>query len=92
MSGESYSTDCPRCGAKDALQGYRDWKPYDQVSALCLVCGFRVSTVTEIATLDEVNEEREEKYLGGQELTPLKELAKPLEEWLKWGYEPKKEA
>lgn len=84
MSGESYDTDCPRCGG--TLAGYRDWKPYDQVSAICLDCGLRVDTVTEIATLDEVNEARAE-----QEFAPIMELKKPLEEWLKSGYEPVKE-
>lgn len=83
MSGESYSTDCPRCGVEDALQGYRDWKPYDQVSAICINCGFRVDTVTEIATLLEVNEVREE-----HDLASLEELAKPLMEWLESGDEP----
>ena len=83
MSGESYNDDCPRCGGKGTLNGYRDWKPYDQISATCISCGFRINTVTEIATLLEVNEVRE-----GQELAPILELAKPLEEWLKWGYEP----
>lgn len=83
MSGENYETDCPRCGVGSALQGYRDWKPYDQVSATCINCGFRISTVTEIATLLEVNEMREET-----EFAPIEELAKPLQEWLEWGYEP----
>ena len=83
MSGESYSTDCPRCGFKDGLRGYRDWKPYDQVSATCISCGFRIDTVTEIATLLEVNEVREE-----QGLVPIAELTKPLEDCTKYGYEP----
>lgn len=90
MSGESYSTDCPRCGGLVTLQGYRDWKPYDQISATCINCGLRIDTITEIATLLEVNEVREE-----QGLPPILELTKPLKDWLEWGYEPiviKKEA
>jgi len=83
MSGESYSETCPRCGEVAGLYGYRDWKPYDQLSATCASCGFRIDTVTEIATLLEVNETREE-----QGLAPISELAKPLQEWLDWGYEP----
>ncbi len=83
MSGESFTEDCPRCGGEQTLYGSRDWKPYDQISATCINCGFRISTITEIATLLEVNETREEL-----EFTPIEELTKPLEEWMKWGYEP----
>ena len=82
MSGENYITSCPRCGGS-RFSDYRDWKPYDQVDAICLDCGFKVDTITEIATLLEVNIAREE-----QEFAPIEELAKPLEDWLKWEYEP----
>lgn len=83
MSGTSSTNTCPRCGGSN-LQCYSDYKPHDVVSGICFDCGFRYDTVAEIATLLEVNEER-----GGHDLAPIEELAKPLEEWLKWGYEPK---
>ena len=80
MSGTSYDNTCPRCGG--LMSCYSDWKPYDQVYGLCLDCGFRYSTVQDIAPLEEVNEQRQRL-----DMRPLKRLRKPTKEWLDSGLE-----
>jgi len=80
MSGTSYDDVCPRCGG--TISCYSDRKPYDQVMGFCLDCGFRYSTITDIASLEEVNEQREDF-----EMKPLKRLRKPTREWLDAGLE-----
>ena len=86
MSGCSGNQDCPRCGGKDALQTYSDWKPHDVTSGNCVQCGYGYDTNGYVATLAEVNEQRLEL-----ELEPLAELAKPTQEWLGYGQEPRPE-
>jgi len=61
---------------------YSDWKPFDAVTGICLDCGFRINTVTQLASLKEVNEERELF-----ELEPVKSLKQPTQGWIKGGYE-----
>ena len=95
MSGSSSSQDCPRCGGVDTVQTYSDWRPYDQVEGFCRDCGFAWQTNARIASLAEVNEVREDwnDNLDDEEtkLPILTQLAKPVEEWLKWGQEPRPE-
>lgn len=80
MSGCSYDSVCSRCGGKMLCSS--DWKPFDMVTGICLDCGFRIDTVTKLATLKEVNEERELF-----ELEPIKNLKQPTQEWIESGYE-----
>lgn len=53
MSGSSYNSVCPRCGANMAC--YYDWKPYDTVGGQCLECGFSYHTREARMGLKKVN-------------------------------------
>lgn len=76
MSGTSSTEDCPRCGAKDSLQSYADWKPFNYYGAECTECGLCITTSVSVANLKEVNERRIE---DGK--PPLKRLSPPSEDW-----------
>lgn len=67
MSGSSYSSICPKCGAN--MVCYIDWKPYDITSGQCLACGFCYHTTEAQMSLEEVNDLRAER-----DLPPLKKL------------------
>ena len=84
MSGCSSSTDCPRCDGKDTLMTYSDYKPHDCVNGECIQCGFEYYTQDVFNDLDGVNMRREEL-----DMEPLAELAPPVQEWVRFGYEPK---
>lgn len=58
MSGCSYGSQCPKCGAEMCC--YSNYKPYDVVSGQCLECGFYYYTTETRMTLEEVNELRKE--------------------------------
>jgi hypothetical protein len=68
MSGSGYQSVCPNCGA--VMECYTDWKPYDTNSCTCLSCGFTAFTKESRLSLEEVNEERENR-----DLPPLEKLA-----------------
>ena len=59
MSGVSYDKECPNCGG--TLDCYSDYKPFDHGSGQCLDCGFYYFTKTGQLTLEELNNEREER-------------------------------
>lgn len=67
MSGTSYSTTCPKCGAN--MGCYYDWKPYDTVNGQCLECGFSYYTKETQMSLKEVNNLR-----TGRDLPELEKL------------------
>ena len=73
MSGYSEAIDCPRCGSVETLEHSAD---QDDVSGICLECGYEYHTVFSTLTLEQVNEEREECMMA-----LLKELKKPVEGW-----------
>ena len=60
MSGTSYLIDCPRCGCKETLHCYADWKPHDGVSGLCLQCGYAYYTELMRADLEELDAQRKD--------------------------------
>jgi hypothetical protein len=68
MSGSSYNSVCPKCGAK--MPCYYDWKPYETVSGQCLECGFSYYTKEVQMSLKKVNHLRKEA--GRPPLTKLK--------------------
>ena len=70
MSGCSDSQDCPKCGSRDSLKTYTDYKPIDSVSGECLECGFEYHVVEGQMDLEETNERRED--YGLEPLTQLK--------------------
>ena len=74
MSGYSETQNCPRCGSKDSLEASID---RNDVSGLCLECGYEYRTVTSVLTLEAVNEERK-----ACNLEPLKELKSKGEGWV----------
>ncbi len=73
MGGYSEAVDCPRCEGKETLERSVD---RDDVSAVCLECGYEYRTVMKVMTLEEVNEERS---ICAQE--PLTKLRKPVKDW-----------
>ena len=72
MSGYSDTVRCPRCG-NESLEASID---KDDVSGICLECGYEYHTLSSLLSLEEVNTERE-AYMG----EPLTELKKPVEGW-----------
>lgn len=94
MSGVTDVENCHRCGSTESVETYSDWKPHDSVSGFCHECGYFFHTVTRLANLKEVNEERErinEIFEGDEDFTllqPLTQLAPPTQEWLASPYEP----
>lgn len=74
MSGYSEAVDCPRCGSKESLERSVD---KDDVTGICLECGYLYRTAHEVVSLSELNEERVQ---FGME--PLTELKKPVEGWV----------
>lgn len=72
MSGYAETVDCPRCGS-DSLEHAVDG---DDITGMCIDCGYEYHTVTSLMTLERVNEFREEV-----ELEPLTELKPPLPDW-----------
>jgi len=67
MSGTSYASACPKCGA-DMVCHY-DWKPHESVKGQCLECGFSYCTREAQMSLKQVNRLRTERGLP-----PLKTL------------------
>lgn len=55
MSGYSERIDCPRCGSRKSLERSVD---RDDVSGICLECGYLYRTIYEVSSLEELNEER----------------------------------
>ena len=74
MSGTSDFQDCPKCGSKDSLKTYSDYKPYDISNGDCLECGFCFYTKEDQSTLEEVNELRVD-----YDLPPLEKLKEQKE-------------
>jgi len=60
LSGSSYTANCPRCGGKETIEAYSDWKPFDSVSGICLRCGFTYWTQLSITPKDELDVQRAE--------------------------------
>ena len=73
MSGYSEAQDCIRCGSIETLEVTID---RDDVTGMCLECGYEYHTVSSVMTLEEVNVERVEI-----EQEPLTELKPPIEGW-----------
>ncbi|MBA7638617.1 hypothetical protein ES703_46273 [subsurface metagenome] len=73
MSGYSEAVNCPRCGSIESLERSVD---RDDVSGVCLECGYSYKTIYENLSLEEVNEERD-----ASELEPLPKLKEPVEGW-----------
>ena len=69
MSGTSYTANCPRCGGKETIVGYADWRPFDMVDGICLRCGFRYYTKMEIADKETLKEARKEYEFEDKPLT-----------------------
>ena len=67
MSGFSETVDCPRCGSEESFERSVD---RDDVSGLCMECGYSYQTVYAMANLEDINEERAE--VGYEPLTELK--------------------
>ena len=80
MSGSSYDQDCPRCGGQ--MDCYSDHKPFDQTSGTCLECGLSFQTEAWKASLEAVNDVRQE-----HEMEPLTALREPTKAWLEAGLE-----
>jgi hypothetical protein len=57
MSGCNYESECPVCGSP--MNCWQDHKPFDQVTGVCLVCGFEFYTSTSRLTLESINNARE---------------------------------
>lgn len=73
MSGYSETVGCSRCGSENSLERSVD---HDDVSGVCLECGYSYATVYKNLTLEDVNEERVD--CGMEPLTSLKE---PVSGW-----------
>lgn len=73
MSGYSEATDCPRCGSGESLDRSVD---RDDITGICLECGYEYHTEYRVLSLEEVNEERKDC-----DMEPLTELKKPVEGW-----------
>ena len=80
MSGYSDTIDCPNCYMEATENG--ETRPFRTSYVECLECGFYSTVETGQMTIQEINEERENR-----ELEPLgkDEVLKPLEEHLKYG-------
>ncbi len=74
MGGYAEAIDCPRCDGKETLFKSID---RDDVSAVCLECGYEYHTITHVMTLEEVNKERS---ICAEE--SLNELRKPKDGWV----------
>lgn len=72
MSGYSDTINCPRCGSLSLEQSI----DRDDVSGICVECGYEYHTVTSLVTLEQINETR-----IAFELEPLTELKLPVKGW-----------
>ena len=73
MSGYSDTIRCSRCG-NESLEASVD---KDDVSGICLECGYEYRTISSLLSLEEVNDERKD-----MEMEPITELKKPVESWV----------
>ena len=81
MSGNSYSSDCGRCGGKETLYCSVETKLFEYSSADCLKCGFCYFTKISVLKKDEIKDLRKQinfklKKLTKQELNSCKEFDK----------------
>ena len=69
MSGNSYSSDCARCGGKDTLHCSIETRPFEYNSADCLNCGFSYYPKVLVLKKDELKELRKKINYKSKRLT-----------------------
>ena len=86
MSGESHSSDCPRCLSRIGYEVSTDWKPFDNLSSICYECGFSTHTSLYVLCKAELLDERKNvddikyKPFSKKRLKAVKEFDKNYKE------------